>query len=340
MYRFLTGSYAGPEDAGVCRFSYDPEKGFRMETGWKGFLNPSFILRHPRFPILYTVEETSPEGAVCAWRTDGGIPKLLCRFPSGGDSPCHLCLSGDEGSLYAANYMDGVLAVFSLDGQGSIEKRADRKQLSGRGPNRLRQEGPHAHCSLETDGLLFVCDLGADRIAIFENRNGRFTETDGIALPAGCGPRHLAICPAHRGLLYCVTELENTVYVIGRQDGRFAVRQRLSSLPEGFRGESFAAAIHFTQDSRALLISNRGHDSIAAYRLRADGLLDGPVLSPCVRNPRDFLILGETVIAGSQQDDLIKAYRLNEETLVLQDTPYSAKVKSPVCFARIYGTKK
>ena len=116
--------------------------------------------------------------------------------------------------------------------------------------------------------------------------------------------------------------------------GRFAVRQRLSSLPEGFRGDSFAAAIHFSPNGRALLISNRGHDSIAAYRLRKDGLLDGPVLSPCVRNPRDFLILGETVVAGSQQDDLIKAYTLNEETLALEETPFSAAAKSPVCFAR------
>ena len=330
----MTGSYAGPEDAGVCRFSFDPERGFRMETGWKGFLNPSFILPHPRLPILYTVEETSPEGAVCAWRIEGGIPELLCRFPSGGDSPCHLCLSRDEKYLYTANYMNGTLGAFSLNESGGIEDRTDLIQLSGHGPNNARQEGPHAHCSLEADGRLFVCDLGADRIAAFERRDGRFTETSGIALPPGCGPRHLAICPAHPGLLYCVTELENTVYVIGRQDGRFAVRQRLSSLPEGFRGDSFAAAIHFSPNGRALLISNRGHDSIAAYRLRKDGLLDGPVLSPCVRNPRDFLILGETVVAGSQQDDLIKAYTLNEETLALEETPFSAAAKSPVCFAR------
>lgn len=333
MYRFLTGSYARPEDAGVCRFSFDPEQGFRMETGWKGFLNPSFILPHPRFPILYTVEETSPEGAVCAWRIAGDSPDLLSRFPSGGDSPCHLCLSSDEKYLYAANYMNGTVGVFSLNESGAIEKMTDLIQLSGCGPNHARQEGPHAHCSLEADGLLFVCDLGADRIAVFENRDGRLQEKPGIALPAGCGPRHLAICPAHRGLLYCVTELENTVYVIGRQDGRYTVRQRLSSLPEGFRGESFAAAIHFSLDGRALLVSNRGHDSIAAYRLRPDGLLDGPVLSPCVRNPRDFLILDKAVIAGSQQDGLIKAYTLNEETLVLEETPFSAKAACPVCFA-------
>ncbi len=331
--RFLTGSYAGPEEAGVCRFSFDPQRGFRLENAWKGFSNPSFILPHPRLPILYTVEENSPEGAVCAWRMEDDRPRLLGRFPSGGDSPCHLRLSRGQDYLYAANYMNGTLAVFSLDRQGSIEKMTDLKQLSGRGPDPLRQEGSHAHCTLEADGQLFVCDLGADRIAVFENRDGRLIEKPGISLPPGCGPRHAAVSPAHQGLLYCVTELENTVYVIGKTDGVYSVLQRLSTLPEGSREESAAAAIHLSPDGRVLMASNRGHDSIAAFALRPDGLLDGPVISPCVRSPRDFLILGRTVIAGSQRDHLIKAYALNEHTLELKETPFSAETQCPVCFA-------
>ncbi len=330
---FLTGSYAGPEEAGVCRFAFDPQGGFSLENAWKGFSNPSFILPHPRLPILYTVEENSPEGAVCAWRMEGDRPEPLCRFPSGGDSPCHLRLSGGEEYLYAANYMNGTLAVFSLDREGMIVKMTDLIQLSGQGPDPLRQEGPHAHCSLETDGQLFVCDLGADRIAVFENRDGRLIEKPGISLPAGCGPRHVTVSPACPGLLYCVTELENTVYVLGKADGKFAVVQRLSTLPEGFRRESAAAAIHISPDGRALMVSNRGHDSIAVFPLRTDGLLNAPVISPCVRFPRDFLILGRTVIAASQWDHLIKAYVLNEETLALEETPYSAETQSPVCFA-------
>ncbi len=333
IVRFLTGSYAEAGDSGVCCIAFDREQGFRAENRWAGFVNPSFILPHPRLPILYTVEETSPEGAVRAWQMEGDSLKPLGSFSSGGDSPCHLSLSAGERYLYAANYMNGTLAVFALDGQGNIEKKTDLWQLSGQGPNRGRQEGPHAHFSMERDGLLYVCDLGADRIAVFENQDGKLKEKAGIALPAGCGPRHLAFNPAFPHLLYCVTELENSVYVIATESGAYTVLQRLSTLPEAFQGESFAAAVHFSPDGRALLASNRGHDSIAVYSVREGGLLDDPVLSPCVREPRDFFILDKTVIIGSQKDGIIRAYVLNEKTLVLTETPFSAQVNRPVCFA-------
>lgn len=333
--RFLTGGYAETEDFGVCRFAFDREQGFRAENRWDGFINPSFILPHPRLPVLYTVEETSPEGAVRAWRMEGDSLKPLNCFPSGGDSPCHLSFSADERFLYVANYMNSTLTVFALDRQGNIEKRTDLWQLSGCGPNRDRQEGPHAHFSMERDGLLYVCDLGADRIAVFENQDGKLKEKASIALPAGCGPRHLAFNPAYPRLLYCVTELENSVYVINRENNSYTVLQRLSTLPDSFQGESFAAAIHFSPDGGALLASNRGHDSIAVFPVREDGLLERPVFSPCAAFPRDFAIFDQTVVVGSQRDSLIRAYTLDQAALTLTETPFSIAAQSPVCFAKL-----
>ena len=333
--RFLTGGYAEMEDFGVCRFAFDRERGFRAENKWAGFINPSFILPHPRLPILYTVEETSPEGAVRTWEISDGRMNPLGGFPSGGDSPCHLCLSANEKYLYAANYMNGTLAVFALDGQGNIEKMTDLWHLSGQGPNRDRQEGPHAHCSLEADGLLYVCDLGADRIAVFENQDGQLKEKPHISMSAGCGPRHLAVHPSHPDLLYCVTELECSVYVIRKVGDIYSILQRLSTLPEGFQGENTAAAIHFSPDSRLLMTSNRGYDSIAVFAVQADGLLSGPVISPTVAVPRDFAILHQAVIVGSQRDDVIRAYCLDEKALTLTETPFSVEAKCPVCFAKL-----
>ncbi len=333
--RFLTGGYAAPEEAGVCRAAFDPEHGFRAGQSWKGFSNPSFILRHPRLPVLYTVQENSPEGRVFAWQMEDACLKPLGGLPSGGDSPCHLSLSAGERFLYCANYMSGTVAVFSLDGQGGIAGRTDLARLRGHGPNRLRQEGPHAHYCLEWEGLLYVCDLGADRIAVFENRSGRLEAKGGIALPAGCGPRHLAVSAAHPGLLYCVTELENSVYVIRKEENRYTVLQSLSTLPDGDQGESYAAAVHLSPDGRALMASNRGHDSIAVFPIGTDGLLGRPVLSPCVAQPRDFIILDSAVIVGSQRDSLIRAYSFDQAALTLNETPYAMAVPHPVCFAKL-----
>ena len=77
VYHFLTGSYAAPEDVGVCRFSFDPAQGFSLQKGWENFINPSFLLKHPHHPVLYTVEETTPEGTVRAWELQGALLRPL-----------------------------------------------------------------------------------------------------------------------------------------------------------------------------------------------------------------------------------------------------------------------
>ena len=113
VYHFLTGSYAAPEDVGVCRFSFDPAQGFSLQKGWENFINPSFLLKHPHHPVLYTVEETTPEGTVRAWELQGALLRPLGALPTGGGSPCHLALSQDGMQLYVSNYVSGSLAVFT-----------------------------------------------------------------------------------------------------------------------------------------------------------------------------------------------------------------------------------
>ena len=84
-----------------------------------------------------------------------------------------------------------------------------------------------------------------------------------------------------------------------------------------------------------LLASNRGHDSIAVMPVGADGGLGAPVISPCVAEPRDFAICGEYVLAASQRDSVIRAYRLERESLCLEDTGMGLELGHPVCLAAI-----
>lgn len=335
QYRFLTGSYAKKGDPGVCRFAFDGEGGFRLEKAWNGFINPSFVLVHPDKPMFYTVEETSPVGKVHAWQYAENAPVLTGSFPSGGDSPCHLSLSQDKRYLYVSNYMSGALAVFALDQEGRILKMTDLVQLTGHGPNPDRQEGPHAHCELETDGVLYLCDLGTDTILAYLNNNGKLEKRGEIKLPGGSGPRHLAVCPAHPGFLYCDAEMGNEVYVIMKTETDYKIVQHMPTLPECFVGSNTTAAIHFTADGKFLMVSNRGHDSIAAYGVKADGTLSRPVISSCAAEPRDFILLDDYAVVGSQRKDLIRAYRLNRETGKLAENGWTEKAGCPVCFAAL-----
>ena len=326
------GGYASPQQKGLIRCAFSPDTGFEALEAYDGLLNPSYLLEHPQKPVLYTVEE-SGEGAVCAWSREGGRLNFLGRVSTGGASPCHLSLSEDGKWLYCANYTGGSAACIRLDDGGIPAERTDLKQHQGKGPNPQRQEKAHAHCVYPYRGRIGVCDLGEDRIYLYENEGGRLREKACLQAPPGSGPRHLAAHLRNPDSLYCVSELSGEVFVWRETaPDRFELTQRIGTLPRGFGGENTAAAIRFTDDGRWLLVSHRGADGIAAMPVGTDGTLEAPVWSSCVRGPRDFLILGEYVLAAGQRDGEIRAYVLEEGKL--RDTCFRMEAGEPVCIQK------
>ena len=326
---FWISSYAAPEQDGLLRSRFSPDTGFEITAVCSGLNNPSYVLEHPFLPVLYTVEELR-EGAVCAWAAGDDGLRLLARIPSGGADPCHLSLSEDGRWLYAANYSGGSVACFRLDGSGVPGERTDLRLHRGCGPRADRQEAAHAHCVFPWKGRLLVCDLGMDRIVVYENCGGVLAERGRLAAPAGSGPRHLAAHPSHPGLLYCVTELSGEV-LVWQENGpdRFELVRAVPAVPADRPGENTAAAIRFTEDGSRLLVSHRGLDAIAVMAVGAGGMPGRPVLSPCVRCPRDFVVFGDTVLAASQADGVVCAYRLREGRL--EDTGMTVQAQAPVC---------
>ena len=59
---FWIAGYATPEQEGLIRCRFSPEKGFETEAAFTGLTNPSYVLEHHDLPVLYTVEEKE-EGA-------------------------------------------------------------------------------------------------------------------------------------------------------------------------------------------------------------------------------------------------------------------------------------
>ena len=62
--------------------------------------------------------------------------------------------------------------------------------------------------------------------------------------------------------------------------GNLSEKQTISTLPEGFPGTSYCADVKVTPDGRYLYGTNRGHDSIAAYRIGEDGKLKLVAIEP------------------------------------------------------------
>ena len=335
VYPFLTGSYASPGEEGICLFRLDTEQG-SLEKVWAqdGIENPSWILYDRERMVLYAVSETTPEGAVCSFRLKEDGLALLSRVKSGGADPCHLSLAAEGRYLLAANYTGGSLGVFAPDEAGVLKGRAALVEPHGSGPNRVRQEKAHVHFSQERDGLIYVTDLGMDRVFCYrpEPAEGTLSQAEKpLALPPGSGPRHLAFRGEH---LYVLCELSGEVSVFRRSGEGFGLIQRLSMLPEGFSGSNIASAVRISGEF--LLTGNRGHDSVALSRILEDGTLTLLEIVPCGgRTPRDLAVMGDWVAVANQDSDQISFLSLDRKKGRLSDTGIRVRLPKPSCICPV-----
>ena len=205
-----------------------------------------------------------------------GLYKETKSVAAGGRTPCHLTLSPDRGFLYTANYSSGSVSEFRLkDGLPAGRPRIIAHTGHGVKP---RQKSPHPHfVSFDAEGKrLYVCDLGADRIFVYDWSPGTGLKTPAaaeLALPPGSGPRHLVFSP-DGGTIYVANELDSTAasFVRDAPGKPWRFGKVRSTLPVGAdkRG-NYPGAIKITADGRFFFVANRGDNSIAVFATSGGG---------------------------------------------------------------------
>ena len=218
-----------------------------------------------------------------------------------GQGMCHINLDRTERWLLGVSYGDAMLSLFPLNGAGEIKPLVQSIGLEGEGSKVIpdRQEAPHAH-SIYTDPsnrYAFVCDLGMDRIWIyrFDVEKGRLeaAEKPFAQTVAGSGPRHLAFHGNGRWI-YALNELNGTVahYDWDAENGILEPKEVFSTLPEEFKEPNISAEILVHPSNRFLYASNRGHESLAVFRISdSDGSLEPIQRIPSGgEHPRSFVI--------------------------------------------------
>ena len=324
---------------GIHLLEFDGESAtFRERQILAGPVNPSYLCAWG--DRLYSVSERSRDAALDISAIEDGGARLrpIGRAAVPGADPCHVSVNPVARQLYVSNYSSGELLCYALDDKGlpAGEPQALRRQ--GSGPRADRQDGPHAHFAMPdaAGAHVYLCDLGTD--AIVRHR----VQADGLApepdwtlrARPGSGPRHLVLAGA---LIVAVNELSNTLSVYGQaEDARTPPRElaHASTLPPGWTGASWAAALRLHPNGRLLMVSNRGHDSIAAFRLRRDA----PWLEPLGhfpaggRTPRDIAFTpdGAFLLIASQDDHLIRALRIDPVTGMPERAGASFALRSPV----------
>ncbi|MBM7569331.1 lactonase family protein [Paenibacillus sacheonensis] len=337
---FYTGSYGAKEQEGVKAMRLQDGR-LTEQSGLAGIYHPSFIAINQAGTRLYVVSETGAEaGSVYSYATreDKDAFTLINESSTLGGSPCHLALDATERLLAVTNYSGGTISLYAVREDGSL-MLADHIAHEGRGPRDDRQEAPHPHSSMpdKANRYILVADLGTDEIVHYriDHEAQKLVRHRTTPSAAGAGPRHMTF-NASGDVLYVVNELDCTVvaYRYAPETSELTLLQSLSTLPEAFEGENTCADIHLTPDGRFLYASNRGHDSLAAYRVMPDGQLELIDIVPSGgRTPRNFAISpdGGYLLAANQESDRIVVFRIDRETGRLTDTGEAFESVKPVC---------
>ncbi len=345
-YWVYFGGYTGGKSGGkgVMVASLDAKTGqltkpeLAVEVG-----SPSFLAVAPSGKTLYAVGEggTGKDGApVYAFRIDPatGLLTKLNQLGSGGSGACHVATDKAGKFAVVSNYGSGSMAVFSLNDDGSLKARTAFVQHAGKSKNKGNQEGPHAHSGAfdATGEFVLVADLGIDKVLIYklDRATGAVTPhaTPFITMPAGAGPRHFEIDPSNSRLFVC-GEIDSTVNVVTLDlvGDKTAVAQSLSTLPQPTPGNSTAECrIH--PSGKFVYVSNRGHNSIAAFANDGGKLTAIGHATEGIKVPRNFNIEpgGKWMLVASQDGDNVAVFSIGDDG-VPKPTGVSVATPRPVC---------
>jgi 6-phosphogluconolactonase len=355
-YVLYVGTYTSGDSKGIYAYTYDATTGAMQPLGLAAETqNPSFLAADAKGEHLFAVNELQKyqgesSGGVSAFTIDHKTGKLsqLNEVASHGADPCYISIDRSGKFLLVANYTGGNVAVIPILPDGHLgEASSVQKDAGSLGPNKERQEGPHAHFiqASAQNRFAYVSDLGLDRVLIY-----KFDAEKGVLSPGGAaggedffsatlapgtGPRHVAFS-ADGKFMYVLGEMDATVTVFANDDKEtYRSIQKISSLPATFSGENTAAEIAVHPNGKFLFTSNRGDDSIAEFSIdQTTGkvTLVGNV-STLGKAPRHFAIdpTGTRLLVANEDTGNIVEYEIDNATGKLTRVGKMVGVPSPVC---------
>jgi 6-phosphogluconolactonase len=348
------GTYTDKTNSkGIYAYEFDAATGKLTARGLAAKTpNPSWVVLHPNGKWAYAANESGKQSSISAFSIDpkSATLTLLNQLPALGEDPCYLSFDKTGKYLFVANYTSGNVVVFPILPDGKLGEHTSSIQDGGvLGPNKARQEAPHAHwIEPSINGrAVYVADLGLDLLLTYrlDASNGtlygaplssitRYKNAWSVPVNPGDGPRH-AVFGAN-GHLYVLGEMQSTVTDILLDPNKdIEPVQRISTIPSDYNGRNDAAEIVLHPSGNWLFASNRGHDSIAVFSVdSATGKLERVGdYSTGGKEPRHFAIdpTGQFLLAENQNSNSIVVFRINAETGALSQVAVTEGVPSPVC---------
>lgn len=333
--------YVGLQDADkVAAFAIDEAGKLAKRSEVPAAVGPSVMAVGNDRKVLYVGQRGAP--AITTFRIDlktGGLS--VAGTAAQPHAPTFLAPDRSGRFMLVAYYQGGGAAVYRLAGDGTVGTASQDWLATATGAHAIATDRSNRfayvpHIARVQDNVLeppknipgpnlimqFRFDAGSGRLSA--------NAPPQVAQPDLAGPRHYCFHPS-LDLVYFSNEqgCSVTSYRIGA-DGALAALQTISTLPAGFNARNTCSQIHMTSSARFLYVGNRGHNSIAGFKVASDtGLLTPAGHVPTEPVPSAFCLdpEGKFLFAAGTASGRLASYRIDGEHGTL--TPLAVQEVGP-----------
>jgi 6-phosphogluconolactonase len=272
---------------------------------------PGSLAADPAAGRLFAAIRTREE--LASFRIDAvtGALTEIGRVHSG--NAAFVGLDGTRRWLLSAYYQAGRMRVHRIGADGALDAQPVASVDT--------EKNAHLAVTSPDNRYLFVPHTGPNAIYQFrfDARTGSPAPNDPprVAGPPGAGPRHLRFHPIGR---WAYTADEDgssvTLWDYDAASGRLSHLQTKSTLP-AWEGENTCAEVRVHPSGRWVYVSNRGHHSLAIFRVDPDsGLLSAAGHAATEKTPRSFDLTpdGRFLYAGGEGGTRLAAYEIDAGT--------------------------
>jgi 6-phosphogluconolactonase len=312
-------------DKRVAIYKLDPANGQMSTAGdISTSAEPGALTTDPERRFLFAAFRSS--GELAAFRIEPTTGKLthINTVPAGAD-PAHISTDKTGKFLLTACYVAGQVTVHAIEKDGSLSKKPRQTVKT--------KEKAHAIVLNPSEAAALVPHTGPNVIYAFHWVRGNLAKDLSshkpyFETPKNTGPRHLVFHPTLKvlggsGNIAQIAYVDNeqgssvTVYhaALDAINWHLKAAQTISTLPTDFKGTNACAEIRLHPSNRFLYVSNRGHDSLAGFRIdKGTGRLTSLGQTSTEKTPRsfDFDPSGKFLFAAGESSGRLAAYRVIE----------------------------
>lgn len=342
-------AFAAGEKGAIHAFRFDSKTGtLTPQHRTTDVQHPFFLVISPDGRFLYSIDTEKFGGkedeyvAAYSIKDRSGKLERLNHQSAKGTASCYLDIDSTGKTVVLANYSTGSVAALPVNEDGSLKPAASFVQHTGSSVNPKRQKAPYAHSIVISPDNRFAlaADLGIDKVLIYRlnaaaSKLSANEAQSSVSVEPGSGPRHLTFHPNGKSV-YLINELKNTVtyFAYEPESGKLTTPQTISTLPADFDGVTHTADVKITPNGKFLYGTNRGHDSIACYRIGDDGRLTLIKIEPSLgKGPQNLLITpdGRWVICANMPGNSVVVFKIDSDTGELTATGEPVAVPMASC---------